>query len=50
MIVLDKMLKGIRDVRLDNRKVFCATGPRTKYFERLFYRTINCVCNDNFKL
>ena len=29
-------LKGIRGVRLDNQKVFCTSGPRTKYFERTF--------------
>ena len=28
--VPDKMLKGIRCVRPDNRKVFCTQGPRTK--------------------
>ena len=28
------MLKGIRGVRFGNRKVLCAPGPRTKYFER----------------
>ena len=35
--VPDKTLKGIRGVRLDNRKVLCAPGPTTKYFERLFF-------------
>ena len=35
-LILDKTLKGIRGVRLDNKKVLCAPGPRTKYFERLF--------------
>ena len=35
-MVLDKTLKGIHGVRLDNRKVFHASGSRTKYFERLF--------------
>ena len=34
-------LKGIRGVRLDNRKVLCAPGPRTKNLERLFCRSIN---------
>ena len=34
--VLDNTLKGIRDVRLDNRKVLRAPGPRTNYFERFF--------------
>ena len=41
--VLDKTLKGIRGVWLDNRKVLCAHidwFPRTKYFERLFCRSI----------
>ena len=31
-IVLDKTLKGIRGVRLDNRKVLRAPSPKTKYF------------------
>ena len=30
--ILDMTLKGIRDVRLDNRKVLRASGHRTKYF------------------
>ena len=30
------MLKGIRGVRLDNRKVFRAPGPSAKYSKRLF--------------
>ena len=34
--VLDKTLKGFRGVRLDNQKVFCAPGPRTKYFKPFF--------------
>ena len=29
--------KGIRGMRLDNRKVLCALGPKTKYFERIFF-------------
>ena len=29
-------LKGIRGVRLDDRKVFRAPGPWTKLFERFF--------------
>ena len=37
ILVLDKTLKGIRGVRLDNRKVLCAPGPRTKYFESHFF-------------
>ena len=35
--VQDIFLKGIREVRLDNQKVLCKPGPRTKYFERLFF-------------
>ena len=35
--VLDKTLKGIRGVRLDNRKVLRAPGPRNEYFERIFF-------------
>ena len=31
--VLDKTLKGIRGVRLDNRKLLRAPGARTKFFE-----------------
>ena len=31
-------------VRLDNRKVFCTPGPWTKPFERIFYRSINNLC------
>ena len=38
-----KMLNGIRGVRLKNRKVLRAPGPRTKCFERLFCRSINCI-------
>ena len=34
--VLDKTLKDIRGVLLDNRKVFCAPGPSTKHFVRFF--------------
>ena len=34
--VLDKTLKDVRGLRLDNRKVLRAPGCRTKYFERLF--------------
>ena len=44
--VLDKTLKGIRGVRPDNRKAVCAPGPRTKYFERIFYRSINYYIKD----
>ena len=36
-----KTLKGIRGVRLDNRKVFCASDHRTKYIERIFCHSIN---------
>ena len=35
-IIAFKTLKGIRGVRLDNRKVLRAPGPWTKYLERLF--------------
>ena len=35
--VLDKTSKGIRGVRLDNRKVLRASGPRTEHFERLYF-------------
>ena len=35
LFVLDKMLKSIRGVRLDNRKVFRAPVPRTKHFNRV---------------
>ena len=38
--VLDETLKGIRGVRRDNQKVTRAPGPRTQYFERLFYYLI----------
>ena len=34
--ILDKTLKGIRGVRLDNRKVLRVPGPGTKLFERFF--------------
>ena len=36
-IIAFKTLKGIRGVRLDNRKVLRAPGPWTKYLERLFF-------------
>ena len=36
MNVLDNTLKDIRGVRLDNRKVLRAPGPRNKYFELMF--------------
>ena len=36
MYVLDRTLKGIRGVRIDNRKVLRAPGPTTKYFEQFF--------------
>ena len=35
--VLDKTLKGIRSVRLDNRKILRALSLRTKYFERFLF-------------
>ena len=38
--VLDKTLKGIRDVRLNNRKVLL---DRTKYTELFFYRSIDYI-------
>ena len=43
--VLDKTLKGIRGVRLDNQKVFSAPGPRNKLIERffIFQKAINCA-------
>ena len=41
--VLDKTLKGIRGVRLDNRKTFRATSPKTKYFERNFCPSIKII-------
>ena len=43
LIVLDKKLKGIRGVRLDNRKVFFVhhvLGPNILSF--VFYRSIHC--------
>ena len=40
---ISKTLKGIRDVRLDNRKVLRAPGPRIKYFERLLIVELNIV-------
>ena len=54
-IVLDKTLKGIRGVRLDNRKVFRAPGPRTIYIERFLYCSINSIVylfffENNFKI
>ena len=39
--VLKKTLKGIRGMRPDNQKVLRALGPRTNYFKRFFYRSIN---------
>ena len=44
ILVLYKALKGIRGVRLDNRKVLRAPGPRTKYFERVFL-SLNKILN-----
>ena len=35
--VLDKTLRGIRGVRLDNRKVLRAPGFWIKYFERYYF-------------
>ena len=49
-MVLDKTLKGIHDVRLDNRKVLCGPGPRAKYFERLFFcLSINYKAQEYFE-
>ena len=42
---MDKTLKGIRSVRLDNRKVLRAPGPRTKLFERISCRLVNNNAN-----
>ena len=36
-----RLLKGTRGVRLDNRTILRAPGPRTKYLERLFCRSMN---------
>ena len=33
-------------MRLDNRKVLRAPGPKTKHFERFFCRSINYNNND----
>ena len=38
---MDKTLKDIGCVRLDDRKVVRAPGPKTKYIESLFCRSIN---------
>ena len=38
---LYKTLKGTCVVQLDNLKVLCAPGPRTKYFECFFCSSIN---------
>ena len=43
------MLKDIGGVRPNNRKVLRAQGPRIKYFERLFYLSINYWQNFNEK-
>ena len=40
------MLKGIRDLRLDNQKVLRAPGPTIQYFKCLFCHLINY----NFRL
>ena len=42
-LILDKTLKGTRGVRPDNQKVLCVPGPRTKYFECLFYRSTRYI-------
>ena len=41
--VLEKTLKGIRGVRLCNRKVLRAPGARTKHFELYFCRSTNYI-------
>ena len=41
----NKTLKGIRGERLDNQKIFCAPGPWTKYFERIFGLSMNYIFN-----
>ena len=45
---LDKTLKGIRGVRLGNRKVFRALCRRTKYFKRLFLSFNKLYSRDSF--
>ena len=48
---MNKTLKGIRGVRLDDRKVLCAPNPKTKYFERLiFFRPINYNLYKNYNI
>ena len=44
--VLDKTLKGICCARLDNQKFLRAPGPRTKYYQRCFFRSINYINNN----
>ena len=39
--VLDKTLKGIREVCSITERFFRLPGPRTKYFEHFFCRSIN---------
>ena len=39
--LLDMTLKGIRGVKLDNRKVLCAPDPWTKYLNVFFCRSVN---------
>ena len=46
ILVLDKTLKGIRGIRLDNRKVLRAPGPSTKYFNRLFLSFNKLYCKN----
>ena len=47
--VLDKTLKGIRDVQLNSRKVLRAPGLKTKYFKCFFFCLINYILNDYLK-
>ena len=42
-LVLDKTVKGIRVLRFNNQKLFCAPGLRTKHFERIFFRSIDYI-------
>ena len=42
---MEKTLKGTRGVRLDNRKVLRAPGPRTKYFKRFICLLSNKLYN-----
>ena len=55
--VLNKNLKGICGVRLNNLKALCAPGARTKYFEpflllfnKLYYNIITNQPHQNLKI